>query len=365
MRMWGSRGMWRVKGARRLSLQEVGWALTLLLLGWCLLAAGGIVTPTASAASVPSLTIAQPRHAGHSVIGPVGANIVVSAAHLLPNDTYTLGYASNDIGCSAGFTDLAQSPVTVTADADGAFTTQIAWPVSANNVGTSYVLCAQEQTTGAVAFPSQDAFVVAASAAPALTLGAPDTSSTPSSGSASLAPGSTVQVSGSNFFGPTSTLTAYLSLFQAQTAADLQQHATQLTPDSQGSRFNAQANGTFHVTLKLPSIQETAYLYVVSTDGNTQYLPTLVASQQVTLTAASATPSPSATSTPTQTATPRATSTATRTRNTNGTGGNTSSGSRGTPASRNLPLIVGLGVASGILFILGLVLIATGAAGRR
>lgn len=372
--------MWRTQAARalrRAAPQQTGWALTLLLVGWCLLAAWGGAPMKASVATVhaaggPTLTIVQPQPSNSSVTGPVGANIVVAADHLLPTDTYTLGYAINDIGCQAGFTDLASSPVTATADASGAFTIQVAWPASAGNVGSSYVLCARDQTTPAiVAIPSQDRFVVAASAAPAITASAAngsssppnaaDTTATPTAG-ASFAPGSPVQVNGTNFVGSTSSLTAYLSLSQAQTAADLQRNATPLVTGSGDQHFRAQSGGTFQVTLKLPSIQvANAYLYVVSTDGNTQYLPTLVATQQVSLNPASAVPSPTASPSPSPSATAHATASTT----TRGGSGSDTPPSTGNTSSGRLPLILGLAVASGILFILGLVLIATGAAGSR
>lgn len=354
---------WRGKrsaGSAWMKRMSVG---ALIGMSWLALLAVATAIPTARAAGSASVSIIIPVPTGAATSGPVGANVTITASGLNTSDRYSLGYASASVvdGCATGYTDMQLEPFS--PNPDGTYSTTFAWPSTAKDTANPYVICLADATLlGTPPVQSTTTFQVLDTQAPRITLKhilpsvAPGTPQpTPQSDSAYLA-GDVMQITGDHFptggLGGNTTLGVYLTTAQAKSLGDLQQGQSlniisgSVTPD---------ANGHFNARVTMPTTKPDGtpltsssqyYLYVASGDGSATALPSLVAVKQITL-APAATPTPTATATSTSTvaASPSATP-----------GGHQTGGS-----TSNLGLIVGLGGLSVVLFIIGVILLASAA----
>lgn len=350
------RGDRRQGSARRLRLR----VSALLGLGWLLIAAAALGLPSAHALGTGSVSIIIPVPSGAATSGPVGANVTITASGLLPTDKYTLGYANATDGCSPG--GHGPQIESVTPNSDGSYSTTFTWPGAANSTEAPYVICITDTSVPALPpIQSTNTFQVLDTSAPKIEL--KHVTSSVGAGTPAPAPqsdtsyytGDVVQINGAHFpaggLGANTTLGVYLTTTPAKSFGDLSQGLSlnstsgSLTPDS--------TNG-FIARVALPDatvITSSAqyYLYVVSGDGSSTALPSLVAYRQITISPAP-TPTPTATATSTTVvASPSA----------------TPGGSHTTGGTSNLGLIVGLGAISIVLFIVGVILLASAAGTPR
>jgi hypothetical protein len=289
-----------------------------------------------------SLAILVPKPQSNIAEGPVGTNVTLSAQGATAGDDYQLSYALSKIGCAAG-----GSLGHATADSSGKFTTTITWPDSASSVGATYVICYRDTSGGpSLVQPTDQSFRVDAGSPPSITL-APPPSSTPDSGSSpsTYPAGGAIQISGKNFYSNHIPLLAFVTLNQHFAPGDLQSGNALKRADTSGTAINADANGSFTVSVKLPSFTGGFFLHVVSNDGGGKYLPALIATQPITIGQA---PTPTATAGPTATPTVGATPTP--------GGGN---GSGGSINAAGLVGVLSLGGLSILLFILGVYLLTS------
>jgi hypothetical protein len=333
----GERSVFRIAQVARL-----GAMLTLSLLALGAMAAG--FAPVAHADSF-SLTILVPKPQSNTAEGPVGTNVTVTAQGAVAGHDYQLSYALSGPGCTVGaLLDTAS------ADASGKFTITIAWPEAASAVGSTYLICYKDKSQPDLALPSGQSFKVDAASRPAITL-----AQTPSSAPGATPPGSyfaggTVQIAGKNYYSNHTQLLAFVTLNQDFAPGDLQPSNALNRPDG-SSGFNADANGAFTVTAKLPTITGSFFLHVVTNDGTGKYLPALIATQPITI---GLQPTPTATVGPTVTPTAGVTPTV-------GGGGNSGSG----VSAAGLIGVLSLGGLSILLFILGVYLLTSTGANAR
>jgi hypothetical protein len=329
--------------ARRVRLATLLLTLigTLVALGW--LSGSLFSAPTARADSSGTITIMVPNPQDNAVQGPVGTNVTISGSGMNPSDSYQLGYASQDIGCSSGF--QAFTGLSANTDGNGNFSPMtFAWPASVANVGTVYYICAQDSSNNQA--QSQATFQVAAAQPPAITL-APAAPSSP--GPAQLPggfyPGATVQISGTNFYPAGVSLLVYITTGQIQQQSDMNS-AMQLTPVN-GQGATSHSDGTVSITVQIPTSEAVGdyYIYVVSSDSQQGILPSLLAGAPITLGTA---PTPTPTATPAPTPTPSIQVTPTP----------PSSG----PGAGKAITLFGLGGLSLALLILGVYLLASASA---
>ncbi|HEX8037281.1 MAG TPA: hypothetical protein VF510_25725 [Ktedonobacterales bacterium] len=319
-------------------------------------ATGGLI-PVARA-DTPKLNIIVPHPADKQTRGPVGTNITVRAEGLSPSGVYALGYARAEIACDAGFQPFQNETETMTetAGADGTFTATISWPSSLDSVGVSYYICAQSATpAGALLAPfaqSVETFRVDAANPPSIdvaTAGATPGVGTPAASplpDGSFYQGSAVTITGHNFAPGGSTLLVAVTSKQLQQPADFQAAARTSLPTADGGlKIKSQSSGDISATVGLPAslAPDSYYVYVFSTDGADQAIPSLVASKQITVVAAP-TPVPTATTAPTATPT--------------GTPPNTG----GTFNLNNPTGVIALAVLSILLFIAGVIALLSAAA---
>jgi hypothetical protein len=310
---------------------------------------------TAHADSPGTLTIVVPNPSSSGTsLGPVGANVTVSGSGFSQSAALQLGVATQDTGCSAGFQAL--SGLSVNTDSSGGFETTFAWPASLANVGTAYYICAQESSSTVT--QSQSTFTVAGAQAPTITDTKPVPGPTPSAGTPTLPatgfyPGSTIEIDGSNFLPGSTSVLAYLSSNQITKQSDLSS-AVQLS-SAGGQQITSSGGGQVTATVQIPSsvTPGSYFIYLVSTDGQADALPSLVATFRAPISVQTA---PAA---PTATATPAAPTPTTSTSNTNpGTGT--------TPDKpEKLIAVFGLGALSVVLFIVGVILLASAASVPR
>jgi len=324
-----------------------------------LLAPGGDHTPVALAhqahrmtsndANGATLHIIQPTPQNTTVEGPVGANVTVQALGATAGDSFQLGYSSQDSGCASVFNPIA-AVQPVMADTSGSFTATFTWPQGANSVGVSYYICAMDQTTSSnPVIQSAEVFHVDAAQAPAITVLALDANGTPEPTQNSLVAGGQAQISGQNFWPTGDNLYVFLTTGQFTAADDTSNNSLK---KADGSPITSDGAGNVSVTVQIPANAQPGnyYLTVVSTDGTTSALPTLV-SNGVPVTLGSA-------PTPTTTVAPSPTATATT------TPGNNNSGANG-PSAGAIVALIGLSGLSIILFIMGVVLLVSAAAMPR
>ena len=332
-----------------------------LCLGWLFVAAAASGAPAAHAQGTGSVSIIIPVPSGAATSGPVGANVTITASGLLPTDKYTLGYANATEGCSPG--GHGPQIESATPNSDGSYSTTFTWPSAANSTETPYVICLSDVTLPAIPpIQSTTTFQVLDTSAPKIELkhvtssvGAGTPTPAPQSDTSYYA-GDVAQINGTHFapggLGANTTLSAYLTTTPAKSFGDLTQ-GRQLNPTS-GS-LTPDSTNSFVARVTLPDatvITSSAqyYLYVVSLDGSSTALPSLVAFRQITVSPAP-TPTPTATATSTRTAVASPSATP---------GGGTGGGK-----SSNLGLIVGLGAISIVLFIVGVILLASAAGTPR
>lgn len=306
-------------------------------------------------ADTPNLTIIVPHPADKHTSGPVGTNITVRAEGLVAGGAYAFGYASADVTCAAGFQSFPNVSQTATASADGKLTITIVWPSNVNSIGTTYYICAQNATqAGEPPVQSVETFRVDAANAPTIDVAAPGATS----GAATAAPlppdgsfyrGGAVTITGHNFLPGGSTLLIAVSAQQLQQPADFQSAAQKPLSTSGGEHtIKSQSSGDFSATVGLPAslAPSSYYLYVFSTDGADQAIPSLVASKQIAIVGAP-TPQPTATTAPTATTTGTPPSTG------------------GTTGPHHLKGVLALAVLSILLFIAGVISLLSAAAMPR
>jgi hypothetical protein len=304
--------------------------------------------PVAHADSV-SLAILVPKTQSNTAEGPVGTNVTISGQGATAGHGYQLSAALTGPGCPTG------GPLgTATADANGKFTTTVEWPDTASAVGATYVICYKDTSAGpALAQDSDQKFKVDAGSPPSITL-APPPSSTPDTGNPSdtYPLGGPIQISGKNYFSNHTQLLAFVTLHQDFAPADLQPGNALKRVDTNNTGFTADANGSFTVTVKLPTYTGNVFLQVVSNDGGSKYLPALIATQPITIgQAATPTPTVGPTVTPTVGSTPPP---------------NNGGGSNNNVDAAGLVGVLSLGGLSVLLFILGVYLLtSTGATHRN
>lgn len=327
----------------------IGVVATLALL---LMVSVALTAPIAHADSSVTLTIRFPQPSGDAVEGPVGTNVTIQAQGATPGDSYTLGYALG-AKCDTGFQAFSSVPQPSVGQ-DGSISATFAWPANVANVGASYSICLEDTTqTPPVYAQSQQTFKVDSGSPPSISLSHPSSESGTQLPASQYYAGSQMVITGSNFLPSDTTLTAYVSSGQINSKADLA-NAQTLNTDS-GQSFQPNRSGQFKVTATLPqeSIGSATqyYIYVVSSDGSDSAPPSLVASRHFTLVPAP-TPTPP---TPTATTAPPTPTTQA------GTGGGTP------PPSHpdNTGAVIGLGALSIVLFIIGVILLASAATSPR
>lgn len=341
--------------------------LALALTAPCALLALAVVAPAHSARAAAlhdsgTVHIVVPSGNNGSPAGPVGTYVTVQASGLTPNSGYKLGVALQDAGCQGGFTDLGQ---TATADSTGSFVTTFQWPDSANATGSSYVVCAQSQADNSFD-KSDSAFTVLSAKSPSIAVkrvAPPAGTSTPTAGSTQqplpngvFQAGGYVQIAGRDFLPGGTALAVYLTTQQIKTAQDVQS-LTPL-PTADGSSVSSNGSGSFAAIVQIPAQTQSPaqyYLYVTSTDGDstTKAPPSLEAYKPILVE-----PAPAPTATPTNTPTPTVTATT-------ATGGGGTSSTGGTSGGKPTEAIIALGVASILLFIVGVILLASAATTPR
>lgn len=262
-----TRGRERIRRGRRERSATLLLALTgaLAALGW--LSWSVVSAPAVRADSLGTITILVPNPQGNAVQGPVGTNVTISGSGMNPSDSYQIGYAPQDIGCGSGF--QAFSNLSANTDGGGNFPPQtFAWPSAVANVGTVYYICAQDSSNSQA--QSQATFQVAASQPPAITL-TPGPASSPAGPPqpppGSFYPGSTVQISGTNFLPGGVSLLVYLTTSPIQQQSDLK-NAVPLPPVN-GQGTTSHSDGTVLVTVQIRTSQAQGnyFIYVVSSDS--------------------------------------------------------------------------------------------------
>jgi hypothetical protein len=288
--------------ARR--VRSATFLLTLLgtLVALSCLSGSLIGSPVARADSLGTLNILVPNSQSNAVQGPVGTNVTISGSGMNPNDSYQIGYASQDIGCSSGF--QAFSGLSADTDGNGNFPAlTFAWPSSVANVGTVYYICAQDSSSSQA--QSQATFTVAAAQPPAITLTevASSTAGGGDQGPTGFYPGGKVQINGTSFLPGGVSLLVYLTTGQIQQQSDLN-NAVPLPPVN-GQGATSQSDGTVSIAVQIPKSQSVGnyFIYVASSDSQQGILPSLMAAAPITLENA---PAPTPTVTPVPTPTPNA-----------------------------------------------------------
>lgn len=340
----------RMPAAARVPVLLVG----LVLWAGLLLSTAAHVTPVAYAdTSKPSVTIVFPAPASNGVAtGPVGTNVTIQAAGLTATDKYVLGYATQNPGCAGGFQGITDTPFGI--NTDGTYSTTFSWPATAKDIGASYVVCMQDSSQATNPPPpvqSGQTFIVAGASAPAVTLKhVPQP--TPGPGTPTPAPqpntrfysDEQIVVSGTSFYTSGANVAVYLTIQPIKVKTDLV-NALQATAGS----FSPDANGAFTATVQLPGATDpgTYYVYAVSADGSDSAPPSLAAFKKISIVERP---------TPVPTATAKAHSTATARTGNNTTGGD---------GIQNPMAALGLGALSIVLFVVGVILLASAAGTPR
>lgn len=343
MGQWGAgttaRGGSGARGAARLAVALLGGILASLL------AALALGVPAALADDPSStLHIVLPTPNGDLAEGPVGAYISFNGTGAA-NDTYQLGYATKDTQCKDGFTQVSDS-ATIQADGSGNLAATFVWPGAANAVGTEYYLCAKDTTTGSPILQSTGRYKVDGSAAPAMSLQAAS-ATTPTPGAAPppagrFYAGEAITISGQNFLPSGTRILAYLGLSDHITAQTLQNGSQPLNTLDK-SPIMVGDGGAFTATVAIPNETGQFYVQVVSADATQNLPPSLEVVKKIAIVLEpTPTPTPTATPTPTPTPNPRAGQTASH----SGPGSHTA-------------LIATLGGASVVLFVAGMLLLAS------
>lgn len=319
------------------------WALMMVAL-----VVGAVHTsPAAHADSTGSMhvVVPVPSSDGKTVQGPVGANVSVSMSQATAGATYNLGWANVTDGCASGAVNpFINGTITVVADSSGSFTATFVWPAAAGTPGTLYLICASDSanpTTDVVTADQQ--FQALGSNAPRVTLSQAPSSTHPGK---TYAAGGPVQVQGRGFFPQGTAIAIFVTPSSDFSAGDYQPDNALQTED--GSSILSDNQGQFTAIVVLPStIIGQLFLHAVSTDAvaNNQspFPPSLVATSVIQIGPPEATPTVAPTPTVAQHT------------------GTTPKPDDSTPVLA----IVGLGLLSLILFVVGGILVISAAGGTR
>ena len=326
---------------RRFSrIPRTGISASVLLLLVVFAGATIVSSPTARADNTTNISMVVPVANNGTADGPVGTNITLAAVSMPPNSQFDLGYAQASVGCPYGYT-VFPSVSPVTSQNDGTFTVTFAWPVSLGFVGTTYAICARNKVDHTTTlWQVAQFFRVDSATPPQFTVTAAPTGMPSLSGN-SFQLGQQVVLTGQSYFPAGTTLAIYLRTSKASQPSDLQPPAaTQISSDQP---ITSQQDGTVSATVSMPNnIPTGSYvLYLVSQDGTATTLPSLVAHVAIKLTPAAAV-TPTVVKTPQPTATPF---------------GNQQPGSSQGPGK--MAEVLGLGGLSVILFVIGVVLLAS------
>jgi hypothetical protein len=298
---------------------------TVVVLGALALAALGARHAPHALADSPPLQIVVPAPNSSGVaLGPVGTNVSVTVQiPTAPGDSYQIGWAPQSGSCTDKFNATSLAPIA--SDGSGNLSATFAWPNNAKTIGAAFDVT----NPGNGYFQSAQIFQVAASSKPSITV-----SGQSSTGTKGIFAGGTLQINGDQFLPGGTKLYVFLNGNQGFAPSDLQpDHAL---PTTDGSDITSANDGGFSESVKVPAdANGSMFLHVVSSDGTQDFPPALVATKQITIAQA---PTPTPNPTPTITPNPA----------------NNQSGTNG-----SMPAIIGLGVLSVVLFIVGVILIAT------
>lgn len=314
------------------------------------LAAWLVPLSAASAASQDAngpvtVDIQRPQASGGIAEGPVGANIFAQGA-VPAGDSVTIGFAPQSAGCQSGFQPVSGAQPNV--QSNGNFAVAFKWPEAANSVNTEYYVCAEDTTASAFG-QSTVLYRVDAASPPAIDVQQVDNPNapTPIPGTPTPAPTATapagkvygggyLQITGANFTPGGQNLSFFLTTGGFMPSD--YNPGSALTVVSGDIR--TASDGSFQVVVQLPT-GETGALTIsaVSQDGTGGLLPTLVASKRLSIIVAPATPTPQPTISPTVASTV--------------TPGNGSNTKKRTPGPLRITGLIGLGMLSVILFIIG------------
>jgi hypothetical protein len=343
-----------IDSIHRLTLPVLALIATLAVLGMLPNSLLHMVeTARADSTATLSIFVPVPNSSGMS-LGPVGTNVTITGSGFTASVSLQLGAATHDVGCTAsGFQPF--SNLSVSTDSTGSFQTTFTWPATLANVGTVYYICTQDPSSTLT--QSQTTFEVAGNESPAITGTKPVPGPTPGPGTPTLPttayyPGSTVEIDGSNFLPGSTTIKAYLSASLISQPSDFTS-AVQLTPVG-GQPITSDTTGQVTATVQIPGSQAPGsyYLYLVSADGaaSGQNAPPSLIAASTAIAVQTVPPAPTATAT-----------TAAATPNTTPGGSSPGTGGTGGPGPGKLAAIVGLGGLSVVLFILGVILLASAA----
>ncbi|HLJ80369.1 MAG TPA: hypothetical protein VKT52_02710, partial [Ktedonobacterales bacterium] len=341
--------------ALRMALPLLASLALILVWGLASITLAKVPAARASGNATVAIIVPQPDSSGNAR-GPVGAYVSISAQNLNAQDTYVIGVGLSSVGCSAQF--IPSGSQGVAPDTNGNLVTTIIWPSAANAVGSSYYICVQDHSQpGSPAIQSTDTYTVRAGNPPSISIapaalpnGTPGP--IPPQGSNSYYAGSQITITGQNYVPGGEPLAIHLLSRPPTDQNDILNAPT--LPPTDNSTIVADPNGSFTTTVALPvpqtSLPAKFYVYVVSQDqqqfqGGTTY-PSLIADKSITIVAQ---PSPTPTVTVAPTSTPA--HTVTTTNNDNG--------------PPNLGAVIGLGVTSALLFIIGVILLASAASMPR
>ena len=325
-----------------------------LILAWGLAAGTLTAAPVAQASGNGQVQIVVPQpDSNNNAPGPVGANVTITAQSLNAQDTYAVGVAISPAGCAAQFISVTDQPIT--PDQSGNLRTTFTWPSAANAVGSSYFICVQDtKQPGSAALQSAAVYTVRAGSPPSISIKAAASQDgtpgpIPPQGSNHYYAGSQITITGENFVPGGQLLLAYLATQKITDPSQLQAALPLSTRD--GSPITPDSNGSFTTTVTLPvpqgALPGTFHVYVVSQDGTASTYPFLMAEKTISILSP---PAP----TPTVTVAAPTPTVATPTPQGNGGGG-----------PKNLGAVIGLGVTSVLLFVIGVILLASAASMPR
>lgn len=345
----------RPSRASRMALPLLASLTLILVWGLSSITITGVPAARASGNATVAIIVPQPDGSGNAQ-GPVGAYVSISAQSLNAQDTYVIGVGLAPGGCNAQF--IPSGSQGVAPDANGNLVTTIIWPSAANAVGSSYYICVLDHSQPASQpIQSTGYYTVRAGSPPSISIApAPLQNGTPGpippQGSNRYYAGSQITITGQNYVPGGEPLAVHLLSGPPTDQNDILNAPT--LPPTDNSTIVADPNGSFTTTVALPAPQGALpakfYVYVVSQDqqqfqGGTTY-PSLIADKSITIVSPPA-PTPTVTVAPTSTpAQPPASP----------------------PASngpKNLGAVIGLGVTSALLFIIGVILLASAASMPR
>jgi hypothetical protein len=334
---------WSRALARPAAQASLGGLIASLALSAWLVPLSTVHAASLDANNSVTIDIQRPQAVGNVASGPVEANVFAQGA-APAGDSVVIGYAPQNVGCQSGFTPISGAQPSM--QANGQFTVAFQWPDAANALNSEYYVCAEDTTASAIG-QSTVLYRVDAASGPAISVQEVDNPNapTPIPGTPTPAPtapapngktysGGFIQVTGENFTPGGQSVYIFLT---PGAFAPSSYNPDSALPAVSGDLRTA-TDGSFQVVVRLPA-DETGDLTVsaVSRDGTDTLLPTLVASQRLSIIASPATPTPQPTVSPTVAAT------ATPDQGTK----------KRAPGPIRITGLIGLGMLSVILFIIG------------